>query len=351
MRILLIDCHIAVFQELQYIVNALFPSAHLECILLSNHSHLIGRKKLHPKFVNSDSWLRLDDQMIRDFQDEYDSYLSSFDLFLTGYPASFCLLYEKYNKPILIYNCVRYDLPFCWSGDLNMLSRLNESIYRLNQKGLLSIVSNNLADHDYIRNGIPHVSSTIISTCGAYKKIDWFPLSEQCLGYSPETKITSRFKGRIVTRSQMGSFTDQALGWFKGIVHLPYEVSTMSMYEQYQSGIPLIFPSLHLFQELWTTSQIPVQSRYWLHHSSIESAPPSQFCTNGPGSIHWWSSRADWLHGLTNVNLFDSFEQLDELLRLPSSELNRLGETLSSVRLRTIVHHWSAVFSDLGIPS
>ena len=49
----------------------------------------------------------------------------------------------------------------------------------------------------------------------------------------------------------------------KGIVHFPYEMSTMSIFEQYSAGVPLLVPSQRLLNELVESRLLAIVSSYW----------------------------------------------------------------------------------------
>ncbi len=53
--------------------------------------------------------------MIDAFVKEYDDLLKSFDGFIVTHTPVLALLYEKYNKPVIIVNSCRYEQPFCWN--------------------------------------------------------------------------------------------------------------------------------------------------------------------------------------------------------------------------------------------
>ncbi|MCJ7767674.1 hypothetical protein MUP79_04735, partial [Candidatus Bathyarchaeota archaeon] len=49
-----------------------------------------------------------------------------------------------------------------------------------------------------------------------------------------------------------GQPIDPGRSWIddKGIIHMPYECSTMSIFEQYSANVPLFFPSKSFLKEL-----------------------------------------------------------------------------------------------------
>jgi hypothetical protein len=249
-------------------------------------------------------------ELIDNFKRKYDDYLKNFDAFFVGYPAAFLLLFAHLEKPIIVSNCVRYDMPFCWSRDFVMLDHLNKTINDLNGKGLLTVISNNLADHDYFSLGPHGVSSTLIPTIGEYANLNWSPNRTDSLLYSGENIFTP--SPNLIRRSSLGNFDLRDLNSFSSIIHLPYEVSTMSMSEQYAGGIPLLFPSESFLSHLWNSNEKLLQSRYW-YHQSIGAYPNYLETTMGSKFNQWWTSRSDFFHHLSEVNYYDSIENAIEM--------------------------------------
>ncbi|CAF3241234.1 unnamed protein product [Rotaria sp. Silwood2] len=59
-----------------------------------------------------------------------------------------------------------------------------------------------------------------------------------------------------------GHYEYSQLAQHSGIIHIPYQVSVMSLFEQYRMNIPLFFPSLDLLTE-WHYTYRVVNERTW----------------------------------------------------------------------------------------
>lgn len=333
-------------QELEYIATRLINCS-IDSVswLLSDHANLIGRAKDEPKIVNSKTWLYLSAEMVAQFHTNYDDYFSQFDVFIVGHPASFALLFAKYGKPVIMYNSCRYDLPFCWNRDTGTLQLFNNTIRDLTAKNKLLVVSNNLADHDYIQAGCPGVISNLIPTLGDYSKIQWEPNWSKTLIYSGEELFQST--DSLDRRSSLGVFKEQDLGSYSGIIHIPYEVSTMSYAEHYSSGVPLYFPSLRFCSNHLDYFSNKLQSRYWLHRGQL-SCPVTLLYLHQGNWLNWWLSRADFYHTLTEVNYFDSLKELT--LKLESGAIesaNSLSPQKRRIRTKNILGHWRVAIDTL----
>ena len=209
-------------------------------------------KTFYPSVINPDTWKNLNDTMISDFHKEYDEYLSQFDGFVCGHPNSFGMIFEKYNKPIILINSCRFDLPFCWNN--NDIDRYRDCIKRLQEKNLLIAVSNNLADQYYTKYGYDLQTTHIPSLCG-YTEMRYMPTSEQKQFLVYTGNINNN--PLIAHKYQLNQpFEWSDLLKFKGIIHFPYEVSTMSMFEHFSAGIPLFFPSKKYMMESYSIQSV-----------------------------------------------------------------------------------------------
>jgi len=289
------DVHISVIADFKH----LFPEFEITDWCMSGHSWVFHRSIQQPKYITASTWTQFSPAMIVAFQHEYDVFLRTFDGFICGHPNVFAMVFEKYGKPIIMINSCRYDLPFCWSKNSAMLDSYKACLQRLQQKGLLIAVSNNLADQFYTKIGCGIVTSHIPSLCG-YTGIKYKPIRSTFLCYHgsfPEHPL-------ITNKSTLGRFEWPVLGEFLGIIHVPYEISTMSMFEHYTAGLPLFFPS-----KKYMIDDVNIQSvsAYW-------NTLPADLAVFSDKSV--WVNLADFYHVFKspNVYLFDSFEHLLSLL-------------------------------------
>jgi len=298
MRLFCMDVHISVIEDFKSIAP---PGIEVVDWCMSGHHWVFGKPKLAPKHINAETWRRLSPSMIAAFQTEYDSFLRSFDGFVVGYASCFAMLYEPYNKPILHLNAVRYDVPFCWSKDFGMLKAYKECLHRLHQRGLLTIVSNNRADQMYLQKGAGLPSEYLPAVC-LYSGIQYRPTKSTFLCYHvrlPEHPL-------VTPHLPSGSFKWSDLGEYRGVIHFPYEMSTMSMFEQFAGGLPLFFPS----------------KTFWKANSGGLISTASYWNKDLPDELKDFQSHAAWID-LSDVYLtfqspntyyYDSYAHLFSLL-------------------------------------
>jgi len=290
------DLHISVIEDFKN----LFPEFHITHWCLSGHAWVFNRNTEYPDIINPETWQQIDDDMIIKFQNKYDNFLNSFDGFICGHPNVFAMIFEKYNKPIILINSCRYDIPFCWSRKLHVLQRYTLCLNRLKTKNLLIAVSNNKADQLYTKLGCDIDTHYIPSLC-AYTGMKYNPTRNTFLCYSGNVDHPL-----ITKKSELGrSYKWEELCKFKGIIHFPYEISTMSMFEQFTSGIPLFFPSK---QFMLNNVNIQSVSAYW------SNSLPENLKKLSDKSI--WIENADFYNVFQspNIYLFDSISHLIILL-------------------------------------
>lgn len=286
--------HISVIQDLK----SLYPDIEITDWCMSGAARFINRYTDIPKIINHGTWKKITPGMITKFQVEYDEFLSQFDMFILAHPSVFAMVFEKYNKPILMLNTTRYDLPFCYSRDFVTLNLYRECLQRLHRAGKLHIVSNNRADQLYLLKGC-NLDSVIIPSVGLYTNTQYNPTKSQFVLYHgnvPDHPL-------IAKRPQDHKWSD--ITSYRGLISIPYETSLMSLFEYFTAGMPLFFPS----REFWKANhELCSVSWYW-----GDTLPPELALFNDMGI---WIDLSDVYSVLQSPNTyyFDSYEHLFKLL-------------------------------------
>lgn len=296
MKAFCMDVHISVIADFKSIC----PNIEVVDWCLSGHAWVMKRPQDNPKFINANTWRNLTKDMIEKFQKEYDNFLSTFDFFIVGYASVFVLLFEKYNKPILMLNAVRYDVPFCQTKNSAMLEVYERCLQRLYNQSRLLIVSNNKADQLYLLRGCNIQSQYIPSICD-YTHVKYSPKKSTFLCYHGSVP-----NHPLITQKQELSHphTWDEITHYKGIISIPYEISLMSLFEQFTMGMPFFFPS----KAFWKSKpDIQSISAYWVtlprHFQELKD-------------LSTWIDLADMYDAFQSPNTyyFDSFPHLIELL-------------------------------------
>ena len=318
------DLHISVIEDFKN----LFPDFDFTHWCLSGHAWVFNQQKFSPKFINPNTWKNIDEEMIIDFQNEYDSFLSSFDGFICAHPNVFAMIFEKYNKPIILINSCRYDIPFCWSRNFDMLQKYKECLHRLENKNLLIAVSNNKADQLYTNVACGINTHHIPSLCD-YTGMKYNPTKNTFLCYSGNVDHPL-----ITKKSELGrNYKWEELCKFKGIIHFPYEISTMSLFEQFTAGIPLFFPS----------------KQFMLKNINIQSI--SAYWSNSlPENLKRFSDKLLWIENADFYNIFQSpniyiFDSIPHLISLLESFEWKDDSSILEKHKNEIKNKWNSLIT------
>lgn len=323
-----LDLHISVIADVKYMLK---DRINIVDWSLSGHTWVMNSSPANVKIINTKSWINIDVNMIDKFQKTYDAFLRSFDGFIVGHPNVFVMLYEKYNKPIIMINSCRYDMPSCFTKNSSIIPELNNCLLRLQSKDLLTIISNNLADKEYLNLSIPKLKITYIPSLCLYTSMSYNPVYNQFLLYSGENCLENH--PIIKKKSNLGKFNWSDIGKFRGIIHIPYEASTMSIFEHISAGIPLFFPTKRFLKELWETKQTHFQCNYWGETPKYLSITES---------YDFWLERADYYY-IKGYYYFDSFKELFEMLE--NFKDNKKEERVEFLKQRkdNVIDFWNSI--------
>lgn len=299
LRIFNLDLHISVIEDIKDISSQLFgDKIEITNWSISGHNFVFNKPTPNVKGVNQDSWKSFSYSHIEEFHNAYDNILQSYDGFIVTHTPVFCMLFEKYKKPIICINTCRYDQPFCWNKNDYMKTEFHNCLHRLIESNQLHIISNNLADYNYLLENTNIKSSIIPSLC-LYTNSSYTPTHDSFVVYG-NYNIFSKHK-LIVEKPKTGySWSD--LYKYKGIVHTPYEMSTMSIFEQMWAGVPLFFPTKRFYKECIINGTMDFISMYNSWGTPICEA-----------DIDKWLSFADF-YTYPIFYYYDSFEDLHKQL-------------------------------------
>lgn len=240
-----IDLHISVIADIKKIFTDLGHQVVDKS--LSGHTFVFNRQKDNLEVINDSNWRNLSKKTCDDFYERYKNDLNSYDGFICAYPPSFALLYEKFNKPIILQVPIRFEVPF--QNNPNALKWFVDFLKSGIDNRQIIPVCNSLYEKKY---------------CEEYTDREWKLIPNICeytgIKYEGGADYLLYCRKKIEIKSSLVKDKDRYLGnnyrWsslnkIKGIIHLPYNISTMSIYEQYTGNIPLLFPSLDFNMQLY----------------------------------------------------------------------------------------------------
>lgn len=389
MKFFNLDLHISVIADIKYIFEKLGHT--VVDWSISGHTWVFNRKRDDVKVVNQDTWQNLDRKMCDAFYENYKDYLNQFDGFIVTYNASFALLYERFNKPIIVVNPTRYENPFTEKKD--KLAWLNEYLIDGVRRGQVFIVSNNKADEWYLEYFTGIHSSVIPSLClyteSGYsgKKREFILVSRLKNVVIPRKAVfalklfsklgaTNRVRNKVLElTTREDSLTDsiqlsdllfykekrlrsgykwQALYDYQGIVHIPYNISTMSIFEEYSANVPLFFPSKKFILELQQqfSDKVLCELSFYqvkkMNFDGNDNLNPNNVANEDV--LKNWINLADYYdeYNMPYIQYFDSFDDLERLLlEVNCAEVSQCMLEYNKQRRREVFDKWKGILKSI----
>lgn len=356
MRLFNVDLHISVIADVQYILKDLYgDTVEIENWSISGHSWVFRKRQMNIKFVNAQTWKNFNKEMINDFVKEYGEYLSTFDGFIVTHTPVFALLFESFNKPIICVNSCRYEQPYSFNENNNLgrWNFLNLKLKQMHDKGQLTIISNNKGDQEYLRLGTSIESIHIPSLC-LYTNAKYEPSTDINVVYSDFSLLNK--PNKMISRQ---TFVGSNYSWTdlyscNSMIHFPYEISTMSIFEQYSANIPLFFPTKRFLKELISKHQHAFISRYIMINNSVKSNkvyPKSlDIAMDDNTWIDFWLDKADYYdeNNMKYIIYFDSLRELDLLTK--NTNMNEVSEKMvehNIIRKEKVYDSWKTIMDNI----
>lgn len=327
MKAFCMSVHVSVIQDLK----TAYPDIEITDWCMSGAAWIMKRRTDVPNIINHMTWKQITPQMIAAFQKEYDEFLRQFDMFIVAHPSVFAMVFEKYNKPILMINTTRYDLPFCNSRDLENLEIYRDCLRRLYAEGRLHIVSNNKADQYYLLKGCG-LQSSVIPSLGLYTNVQYKPTKPQFVLYHgtvPDHPL-------IAKRPHNHEWSDMVS--YKGLISMPYEVSLMSLFEYFTAGMPMFFPSREFWKSHATHQNLYSLFWYWDDRLPEDLAEFKD--------LNLWIDMSDLYSTLQSPNTY-YFDSYDHLFQLLDTFQYKDDRAFRQSHIDTVKQEWRRVFQKI----
>jgi hypothetical protein len=242
------------------------------------------------------------------------------------------------------------------------------------------VAGNNLYDAEYIRYFTGINASVIPSICGytnavyrpsnAHREYIFIPSRDNIHFNQPfldQLKSSiKKFNSSIIVKTlrqlyKYYSYSDLVL--HRAIIYLPYQVSTMSLFEQYTMNIPLFFPSIDLLTR-WHLKYDIVFERTWdkaltgvgKNRSTIPAYDPNSTIPDPNNeydysSIHYWLKFADF-YQWPYITYFNSIDDLT--LKLINTNLTYISERMSEYNNKKrmeLLAQWKTILDRISTSS
>jgi hypothetical protein len=254
--------------------------------------------------------------------------LHNYDFFVSFYEPLSILLFEESRKPLIMMIPVRAFFPL-----EGIISKCCEALARLKSRSIpFIIVANNKYDQAYF-NFFSHLKCEYIPSLCDYLEAVWSGEREDWLldfRFVPDFELDKATK-------KFGNYAYADLFAYRGYIEVdPRQVSTMSFFERYAIGMPMIYPSLKLLQGMWEKRH----ALYELHFCGKKEMEMEDY-PDIPLEL------ADF-YTFPHVQLFDDLESLQQLIW--STDCKKVSEDMkksfSDIRVRTL-KQWEVVVGRL----
>ena len=353
MKFFNLDLHISVIADVKNIFEDLGHT--VDNWSISGHAHIMGRTPDNVEVVNQNTWRDIDEKMVAEFYERYKTTLQDYDGFIVTHTPCFSLLYEKFNKPIIVIASTRFEDPF--SADASRWNRFNNYLRHQIDNKMVIPVANNKYDKKYTEiftdREWKHIPSLCEYTGAQYTgKINKFLYSSK---FKPQINIENLVDKDVALKR---GYKWQDVAEFKGVVHIPYNVSTMSIFEQYAANIPLFFPSHNFLSSLrskfFSRGVLSETSWYQVHGLGLSSAlfaglnDPNEYMNNI--NMMEWARLSDFYddENMPYTQKFDSFEHLARLLR--ESNFTKISKDMKKQnqhRKKIIYKSWKDILRNI----
>jgi len=344
-------------RDIQYIFERLGHS--LDVWSISDHHNIMGWPRAQVDIINQNTWRNLDQQMCDDFYNRYKSELSQYDGFVTYYSPTFTMLYEKFNKPIIMYVPLRYETPF--HNNKNKLQYFNEYTRKGIDKGKIIPLVTNKYDQKYLSTFINRKFELLPSLCD-YLNLEYIGKNNAFLFCSKYNELYNFIKNpNVINKNNMGLYKWEDTANYKAIIHIPYSNTIVTLFEQYTMNIPLLFPSheflcdmrkqfghKNIMSEISWGQVHKLPSKSMIECDFYGGYDPNNY--EDLESFQYWSKYSDFYDDewMPFIEHFDSFQELEYKLNyLDFQEISDKMKKFNIERKKNIMNKWKEVLDKL----
>lgn len=351
MKFFNLDLHISVIEDIKIIFNNL--GHEVDSLSISDHNWIFGREPAKIDVINKNNWQNLDKDICNRFFDAYKNKLIEYDGFICTYPPSFSMLFERFNKPIILQIPIRYETPFFndpvkWN-EFNVFLQKNITI------GKVIPIANSEYDKQYFEFFVKKECDLIPNICD-YTNTTWNPTKNKFL-YSGRLPINFK-EDSVEDRNKLHMYKWEDIASYKGIIIIPYNCSTMSIFEHYTANIPLFCPSKEFMKLLYSKHNNFVLSELtWNKTKNLKQGSridcererdPNMY--DNYEIMNKWIELSDFYNTewMPYIVYFDSFEDLEQKMKTVNlEEVSNNMKEFNVIRKQKIYDKWNKVLEKI----
>jgi hypothetical protein len=298
----------------------------------------------------------------------------NYDAILTSHSIVTAHRLKDCGLPHIHVNSTRFGND--WIQDVKKHEILVQSIQELFHQDRLTVVHNNKGDaayfHQYFPRLNPHQEIVIPSLCESHLRLrnkmvrpvklllwdtrqvllqpDGSPFMKELY-----TKCKDVFQDAIdsqaILLAKAQSFLPEGyLDNYTAVIHIPYNISTMSMFQQVRSNIPIWIPSKQLLAKLWSDPKEPNELSWTVFSPGSEKNASSMDQIRDKKVIERWLDTADFYNPdvLPLALPFDSIEDLlEKAMTTDYQTIMNISEKNHEQRRQDIFYAWERVIQKL----
>ncbi|ELU12342.1 hypothetical protein CAPTEDRAFT_189487 [Capitella teleta] len=332
---------------------------------LSYYCSNVGTCAKDLRVIQKGNGMRLTPELIEQFYQAYrnDQTMKKVTTFVCTLPVAMCEAFTKFNKSMIIISTIRYEQARPEPEKWHALNRLLQDASN-DPKSI--VAANNLYDARYIEY-FTGIHPPVVPNLCNYLKDSYRPSRKQFLLtpiHSTELYDTflTTFDGIIMKkqidlvlfplREMYPQYLFSDIAAHPGIVYVPYQVSMVSMTEQYRMNIPLFFPTVELLAK-WHVQYQVVRQRTWsgyMRKKTSQSAIPG-VVPNVPDpnndldedAVRYWLKFADY-YQWPNIIYYRSIEDLvNKMLHIDLDVISQRMKVHNEKVTHEVKDIWSAM--------
>ena len=355
-----IDLHVSVIEDIRYIFKKL--GHYVDDWSLSGHTWVVGKKKAVIPLCDGTNFSGCCSREVCDlFYQTYKDKFAQYDGFIACYPVEYALLYEKWNKPIIVVNCIRYEHPY--TDNPTMWNYLTTMLQKFKAEGRLWYVSNNKGDQYYTKY-FTGIEPTWIPSLCEYVEQDcsWSPASDP--KYS-KVLVSNRTDSKDMPADLIlpisharDSDTATSYSWkevykYRGVIHVPYHNGSMSIFEHYTGNLPMFIPSKKFARELIRKGEMFNDLTFYKLRNIPEPADPDNPNNlSNSKNVDMWIDTCD-IYDPENMPYciqFDSYKHLKTLLKtVDTAEISSKMREFNKLRKQYVYSSWSNILREIAL--
>jgi len=281
----------------------------------------------------------------------------NYDLVITSHCMRYPLHFVATGLPLIHVNSTRFGNEI--TTDPPQFKDLCSRIQNALASGQLRVIHNNQGDKWYFEQYFKNCHYPVIpSLCTSPLRFRindevgpfllWDTRFHIIDGKGSKTliELSKRLGPRAQSTSELcqkkgGYLDDDLLNGFRAVIHIPYNISTMSCFEQAAANVPIWVPTPEFLERILLEGHSEL-SWYCFRGDRVAAQPPDQFWN--PTTVREFVSRSDFTQ-FKNVLFFSSIEDL--LARIDTIDYDTLIKEsfLYQTRKRLDVFSYYAAFN------